>query len=177
MSKKIREVYCGSSYTLAISKSRHVYFCGILPNSPRGEATTYPKVEQDLYAWTTHIAVGGSSFVVVAADDACVFWGAPVAGKVGLEADKKSSASPTFIKAVAGLQISDIGCGYGHIAMVVSSTDANGKTQSFPSFQEAVDAGVCCTPSAPVSVTGKKRAAPAAAQKKGAAQKKTKGKK
>lgn len=103
--------------------------------------------------------MGGSTFIVVAADDACVFWGVPVAGKLGLEADKKSSASPTFVTAVSDLLLSDISCGYGHIAMIVSPRDVGSKKLSFRSFSEAVDSGACCTPS---TASGKKRSAPAA---------------
>ena len=173
--KQIREIYCGSSYTLAISKSRHLYFCGILPNSPRGEACTYPRIQQELYAWSTHLATGGTSWVIAAADDACVFWGVPVAGKFGLDGDARSSSAPTFVTAVSDFRVCDVTCGYGHVAMVVCAKEgATRDVSSFKLLSDAVDAQSCYTPTTTAVSQGKKRGAPKKAETAAAARKKGK---
>jgi hypothetical protein len=74
-SPQIREIFAGTTYCLAVSVSRHTYFFGILPNSPRGEASTYPRVMQELYDYPTSSVAGGSSWVMVHSDAAVIFWG------------------------------------------------------------------------------------------------------
>ena len=49
--KQIREVICGSTFSIAISVSKHFYFWGKMSNSPRGESAVYPKMQQELYDW------------------------------------------------------------------------------------------------------------------------------
>jgi len=46
--KWITEVFCGSTFTLAVSKNHVLYFWGKLSNSPRGEATIYPQPYEGL---------------------------------------------------------------------------------------------------------------------------------
>ena len=77
--KQIVQVVAGSSFTQVISKSKHFYFWGKLSNSQRGEATMYPKIEMNLQGWNARLSAGGSNCVFVAADDAIMAWGVPVA--------------------------------------------------------------------------------------------------
>jgi hypothetical protein len=48
--------------------------------------------------------------------------GMPVAGKLGFEGDARSSTNPKFLTSAEGLDITDVSCGYGHVAFV--ATDA-----------------------------------------------------
>ena len=82
--KQIHQIVAGSTYTMAISKSKHLYFWGKLSNSQRGEAVMYPKMEMNLYGWNTRHCAGGSNSVFVAADASCVAWGVPVAVRIYL---------------------------------------------------------------------------------------------
>lgn len=132
--KQIHQIVCGSTFSMSISKSKHLYFWGKLSNSQRGEATMYPKLEMNLHGWNTRLIAGGSNSIFVAADDSCMAWGVPVAGKFGLEGGAKSSVSAKFVEALAGLTVTDISCGYGHITFVVSATGsvAEAKLAAFP---------------------------------------------
>ena len=76
--KQIHQIVAGSSFSMAISKSKHLYFWGKLSNSQRGEAVMYPKMEMNLYGWSARIMAGGSNSVFVAADNSCMAWGVPV---------------------------------------------------------------------------------------------------
>jgi hypothetical protein len=120
-SLQIRDLYCGSTYSLFISKSGHVYFNGILPNSPRKEACTYPRAQEELYNWNTNRLSGGSSWILIGADGSAVYWGVPVAGSFGLENDVKRSAVPAMVSAVSEMRLLDISSGYAHSCIVVSS--------------------------------------------------------
>lgn len=121
--KQIREVHGGNTFSLAVSVSRHVYFFGKLPNSPRGESQMYPKIQQELYDWSSHSVAAGSSCVLVAAAKDVVVWGVPVAGKFGVEGGGKNVSNPNFVESVKGLGAVSVSCGYGHCCMVVPDTD------------------------------------------------------
>jgi alpha-tubulin suppressor-like RCC1 family protein len=82
--KQIQYIVAGSSYSMAISKSKHLYFWGKLSNSQRGEATMYPKIDMNLYGWGMKLCTGGSNSVFVVADDSVMAWGVPVAVCVSL---------------------------------------------------------------------------------------------
>jgi len=79
-------------------------------------------MQQELYDWNVHCVGAGSSFIVVASSDVCIGWGVPVAGKLGLEADARSTVVPKFVDKVKHLRTIDISCGYGHCAFVVDSS-------------------------------------------------------
>lgn len=81
--KQIHQIVAGSTFSMALSKSKNLYFWGKLSNSQRGEAVMYPKVEMNLWGWNARLCAGGNNCVLVAADDACVAWGVPVA--VGID--------------------------------------------------------------------------------------------
>lgn len=149
--KQIRQIFAGSTYSLAVSASGHSYFFGILPNSPRGEACTYPRIMQELHDYPAEQVGGGSSWVMVASrapaapSSDVIFWGTPVAGKFGLEGNAKSSANPKFVAATEGLRVLNLACGYGHCCIVVTRAEGQDeasyveKMQGFPEMvvQEA----------------------------------------
>ena len=66
--RQIRSVVAGSTYTLGISQSRHLYFWGKLSNSARGEANVYPQMVQELYDYPVTQCAGGSNFIVALAE-------------------------------------------------------------------------------------------------------------
>lgn len=171
---QIRHIFAGSSYSLAVSVSRHTYFCGILPNSPRGEACTYPRIVQELHDYPAALVGGGASWVMVAshapasAASNCtdvIFWGTPAAGKFGLEADARSSANPKFVAATDGLRVTSLVCGYGHCCSVVrravgqSEESFCQKMQGFPELGMESQEARAGADGAAVAGTGKEKAA------------------
>lgn len=148
--KNIRDVYAGSAYTLAVSQTKGLYFWGKLSNSPRGEATVYPKLVQDLCGFQTHSMSGGNNCVFVVADEACVGWGIPVAGKFGFENGVKSSTSPKYITDLTGMNPVAIDCGYGHVCAIVSPKEGSEGWNRLMALPELVVA-----PTAPLATAGK----------------------
>lgn len=136
--KQVREIVCGSSFSLAVSDSRHLYYWGKMSNAPRGEATTYPQMTQELFDYPVrHVGVGSNLIVVIAGVNnrakgingaeagPCVgiAWGAPVSGKLGLEGDARSSTTPKRMSTLDGLNVLRVSCGYGHVSMVVRNEE------------------------------------------------------
>lgn len=78
----------------------------------------YPKIQDELYDWPVRCVGAGSSWIMVGAENACIAWGSPVAGKFGLEGDARQSIAPKFVEKVRGLIPVDISCGYGHCCTV-----------------------------------------------------------
>lgn len=140
-----------------VSKNRHLYFFGMMSNSPRGEAQTYPKVQDELYDWSVNGVAAGSNLIVVSADDACVAWGVPVAGKLGLEGMAATTRVPKYVDSVRGLISSDVSCGYGHTCFVVSAMPGSPEEATlltkYPRFPEIADAA----PPVPPGAAAKKR--------------------
>lgn len=72
--RKVLRVFCGSSFSLAITDIGALYLFG--QNKKTGEANMYPKPVQDLAGWNiTSIGVGNTS-IVISADDSLISWGA-----------------------------------------------------------------------------------------------------
>mmetsp|Transcript_34363 Transcript_34363/g.47248 ORF Transcript_34363/g.47248 Transcript_34363/m.47248 type:complete len:551 (-) Transcript_34363:52-1704(-) len=132
--KQVRQVICGSTFSIAITVSKHMYFWGKMSNSPRGEATTYPKMQQELYDWPVEACAAGANLILVASNklepgkggngNTCIGWGQPAAGKLGFEGDVRSSTNPKFMTALAGLRVKDISCGYGHVCFLVTEDES-----------------------------------------------------
>ena len=122
--QQVRKICAGGTFSCAVTESSSFYFWGKLPNSPRGEAMVYPRMQQELYNWNVNCIAAGSSFVVVSSHEVCIGWGVPVAGKFGLEGDVRGSSVPKFVDRVKHLRTLDICCGYGHVAFVVDSTNS-----------------------------------------------------
>lgn len=171
MRMQVVEATCGSSFTVVVTKSKHIYFFGKMSNSPRGEATMYPKLQQELFDWRTASVAAGSNLIVTSSADETpetVAWGQPIAGKIGLEGDASSTSAPKYVDRLGGARCIDVSCGYGHVCYLVTREPSVGPSD-FPEFPHAVDCGT----SASASSEGaqKKRKAPAggsgAAKRKG----------
>ena len=121
-SHQVRDIVAGGTFSCVITETRQLYFWGKLPNSPRGEAQTYPKLQPELFDWNIRCVGAGSQFIVVASADVCIGWGKPVGGKLGLEGDIASSVVPKYVDKVKFLTTIDISCGYGHCAFVVDAS-------------------------------------------------------
>ena len=118
----------------------------MMSNSPRGEAQTYPKIQDELYDWSINSAAAGSNLIVASADDACVAWGVPVSGKLGLEAMATTTRVPKFVDSVRGLVTTDVSCGYGHVCFVVTnhsseSVDIANKYPRYPNIPNDTNVG------------------------------------
>ena len=99
---------------------------GKMSNSPRGEAQVYPKLQDELFNYPVRSLGAGSNVIYVSSKDVCIAWGVPVAGKLGLEGDAKSSAHPKLVDALRGKGIvSDVSCGFGHVAVVMRGASAD----------------------------------------------------
>jgi hypothetical protein len=153
-------VTCGSSFTVIVTKSKHLYFFGKMSNSPRGEASIYPKLQQELCDWRASYVAAGPNLIVTACappdgEPETVAWGQPVAGKIGFEGDASSTSVPKYIEKLSGSRCIDVSCGYGHVAYVLGDEPLS---RGFPEFPHTVDSsGV----NASTDSAQKKRKAPA----------------
>ena len=129
-----------------------------MSNSPRGESAMYPRIQPELYEVPVNTFASGSNLIVVTADDMCIAWGAPVAGKIGLEGDASSCSSPKYVVfAARDVTCVDVSCGYGHVCYIVRP-HTNGATideASFPKYPFGIET--------PEEKNSKKRKEPAAA--------------
>jgi alpha-tubulin suppressor-like RCC1 family protein len=150
--KQIREIVCGGSFTLAVSGSRNLYYFGKMSNAPRGEATVYPQMQQELFDYPVRRCAAGSNLIVViaginnrakgingATDGPCcaIAWGMPVSGKLGFEGNAKSTTNPKMLSRLDGLDVTAVSCGYGHVSYVAANA---GSETSSSSAAAAVDA-------------------------------------
>lgn len=137
--KQIRRIGAGASFSLAVAKSGHLYYFGKLPNSPRGEATMYPKIQDELYDWNVQSFAGGHSSVLVAASNKVAVWGVPVAGKFGVIGGGKNCSNPNLIEFTNDLPVVDICCGYGFNCFVVSTSSDTISTNSVHAIERLRD--------------------------------------
>jgi len=63
--KQIRQIVGGSSFSIAISESKHLYYWGKISNAPRGEANMYPQIQSELYDYPVVSCSAGNNLVVV----------------------------------------------------------------------------------------------------------------
>lgn len=120
----------------------------------------YPRIQPELYEVPVNTFASGSNLIVVTADEMCVAWGAPVAGKIGLEGDASSCSSPKYIVfAAPNVTCVDVSCGYGHVSYIVRSQTVNATIDesSFPKYPFAVT-----LTQTPEESNSKKRKEPAA---------------
>ena len=190
--KQIREIICGSSFTLAISATRHLYYWGKMSNAPRGEATVYPQMQQELFDYPVRSCAVGSNLIVVIAGmnnratgvtdgytqgpSYAIAWGMPVAGKLGFEGGAKSSTHPKMLSRLSGLDLEQVCCGYGQVSWVVSPETPAAAASSAGSSAgtENVLASFPVLQALPSTVSGskkKKGGAAESAQGKGAVKK------
>ncbi|KAK3912807.1 Protein RCC2-like protein [Frankliniella fusca] len=113
----VRNVWCGSSYSLAINDFGVMYMFG--QNKRTGEANMYPKPIQDLTGWNVRSVGVSNSSIVVAADDSVIAWGpSPTSGELGLGEIRKSSTTPLEVKSLDGMYIEQVTCGISHTLFI-----------------------------------------------------------
>jgi len=124
--RKVRRVCAGSSFTLCQSASGHVFFWGQMSNAPRGEATMYPRMVEELYDYDNiqTASCGSNSIFCSASSATTIAWGVPVAGKWGLEDGAKTSRVPKFVDKLCGFNVPEVACGYGHVCFTVTESNA-----------------------------------------------------
>lgn len=164
--RAVRQIVGGSSFSLAVSAGGNLLFWGKMSNSPRGEAQTYPKNEDDLYGLPiTHLGAGSNLIMASTSGNICVGWGVPVAGKIGLKDNAKSSTKPQYASLYDTLTVLDLSCGYGHACLVVEDNEAwEAKVESFPLFESTMSE----EDSSAAAVKGKGKGKAAAGTKRGA---------
>ena len=122
ITKHIRDISCGSTFSVAISRTRNLYYFGKIVNAPRSEATMYPKMMNELVGYPIRNVDCGQNLIMLSSSDLSIGWGVSVAGKLGFIGDTKGSTVPTLISKVNGLYVANISCGQYHCCMVVTET-------------------------------------------------------
>lgn len=132
--RKVLRVFCGSSYSLAITDIGVLYMFG--QNKKTGEANMYPKPVQDLAGWNiTSIGTGNTS-IVISADDSVIAWGAsPTYGELGLGDLLKSTTTPKTVSRLEGMKVPQVSLGYSHTLLLVNVEHELTK-QKYDTFQE-----------------------------------------
>jgi len=137
--KQVRHVVAGSSFSLCVTSNGLLHHWGKMASARGGESTMYPKMVTDLQTMPCgeRLAAGHNS-VLVGFNDCAVAWGAPPAGKFGLEGGARSSTVPKYVEAVDNLFLCSVSAGYGHVCYVVRDrgTDAaaTAKYAAFPAL-------------------------------------------
>ena len=124
--RQVRRIDCGSTLSVAVSAIGTAFNWGKLSNSKSGEAMVYPKLCDSgggLQA-DPQLLANGSNLVVVGFGPDMVAWGVPVAGKLGLDGDAKSSVAPKYISALSDIKCIDVSAGFGHVAFVCTESSA-----------------------------------------------------
>ena len=105
---------------LRTNTSGHVYYWG--KHRSVGEAVMRPQLV-DVLANNQHVvtkaAAGGQTVICSTSLAQTVAWGQGPHGELGLGTAKKSSAKPTFVESLNGIQVLDLAAGYGHTLFVV----------------------------------------------------------
>lgn len=156
--KGVRRVYCGASYSLAISEAGQLFLFG--QNKKTGEAnmvsysiinflnqliirvllilSQYPKPVQDLAGWNITAVGCSQTSVVISADDTIIAWGAsPTYGELGLGDLQKSSSTPKEVSRCEGMKIPQVSLGYSHTLLLVNTDDEKTK-EKYEKFNEFV---------------------------------------
>eukprot|EP00752_Nemacystus_decipiens_P012106 g10731.t1 len=120
----VNRVAAGAGCSLAITENGHLFYWGKLPNAPRGEATMYPKIVEDLSNWQTRSVSGSNGALLVAAETSTISWGASVAGELGYgEEGSRTSTKPKLVDALEGLTVMQVAMGYGHSLLLAKDDD------------------------------------------------------
>ena len=122
-------ISAGQHCSLLQTANGHIYYWG--KHRSVGEATMRPTLV-DALANNQHVvtqaAAGGQTVVCCTANAQTVAWGQGPHGELGLGAQQKSSAKPTFIAGLDSCRIASVACGYGHSLFVVRDDDKEDKT-------------------------------------------------
>ncbi|KAL4717471.1 hypothetical protein ACJJTC_000620 [Scirpophaga incertulas] len=125
----LRAVYCGSTYSLALSDTGGLFLFGQTKRT--GEANMYPKPVQDLAGWNIRCVATGNTSIVIAADDSLIAWGvSPTYGELGTGELKKSCARPSEVHGGDGLGVTQATAGYSHSLLLADAE----RVSSLPTF-------------------------------------------
>ncbi|CAB1104698.1 unnamed protein product [Ectocarpus sp. CCAP 1310/34] len=123
---KVTKVAAGAGCSLAITENGHLFYWGKLPNAPRGEATMYPKIVEDLSNWQTRSVAGSNGALLVAAETSTISWGTSVAGELGYGEDigtPRTSTKPKLVNALEGLTVMQVAMGLGHSLLLAEENE------------------------------------------------------
>ena len=132
--RKIVKIDAGNSLSVAVSVIGTAWNWGKLSNSKSGESIVYPKLCDaggGLIA-DPRLLANGSNLVVVGFGPDIVAWGVPVAGKLGLDGDVRSSVVPKYVSALEGIPVHAVCAGHGHVGFVCCPT----KAQKLPEYKK-----------------------------------------
>lgn len=122
-----KQLEMGYNATCGINHEGSIFFWGMLPNSPRGEATMYPKYVPELIDVNAVDVTLGSSFVVMRTDQNEFFmWGKSQAGYLGFPGTGKTSSKPVKLQWLPG-EFSEVGpmsAGFCHMAWCAKTSAA-----------------------------------------------------
>ena len=122
-----RDVSCGSAFSMLLTSRKSLFFFGKMSNAPRGESTMYPKMVMELIDYPIDTMSCGNNciFAHSSSKKMTAAWGVPLSGLFGLKGDRKSANTPEIVSALDGYDISQVSCGYGHIAVIISGGEIN----------------------------------------------------
>jgi alpha-tubulin suppressor-like RCC1 family protein len=133
-SKGVRRVFCGASFSLAISEAGQLFLFG--QNKKTGEANMYPKPVQDLAGWNITTLDCGNTSVIISADDSLIAWGAsPTYGELGLGDFHKSSSVPKEVNKMEGMKVVQVAMGMSH-TMLLCNTEDDKTREKYDNFNE-----------------------------------------
>eukprot|EP00606_Chrysophyceae_sp_TOSAG23-5_P001272 GSChrysophyteH2.ASY1.ANO1.203.1 assembled CDS len=143
--KRLRHVFAGSSFSLGAVESGLLYHWGKMSSARGGEATMAPKIEPDTQTMPCAERVcAGHNCVALGFNDCACVWGAPPAGKYGLQGGARSSTVPKYVPAVDDLCVVSVSAGYGHIAYVLrdrgDDASATARYAEFPNVDPVAPA-------------------------------------
>ncbi|KAG5182395.1 regulator of chromosome condensation 1/beta-lactamase-inhibitor protein II [Tribonema minus] len=126
----IKTLAAGGACSMALATTGHLYFWGKLPNAPRGEATMYPKIVEDLGNWSCRCMAASSQCIMVGAESSAVSWGQAIAGELGYgegEDIPKTSRKPKILDALEGLTVTGVAMGLAHSVLLIDDTKDDDK--------------------------------------------------
>lgn len=174
---KAKEVGAGLVHTFAIGYAvlRNGVVCKGQPSvylwgrarSASQDPWMYPKPEDELRGWNVHCFGVGSTHNVVYADSSTISWGSSaICGELGFGVGgKKSSARPDKVNSLEGEVVAQVRCGLANTLMLVERSPT---VDALPEWTPPEDATKA--PAEPNGkASGKRKAEPPAAAKKGKA--------
>ncbi|CAM9247034.1 unnamed protein product [Ascophyllum nodosum] len=127
----VASVSAGGGCSMATTTNGHLFYWGKLPNAPRGEATMYPRIVDDLSNWQSRSVAGSNGAILVAAETSTISWGTSVAGELGYgeEAGKpRTSTKPKLVDAMEGVTMMQVAMGFGHSILLAKDDEKSAAT-------------------------------------------------
>ena len=126
---QMEQVQAGSTCTLVLTAQQgHVYYFGKHKSS--SEAKMRPQLVDELahnQHVVSHLAAGTATVACCTNQGSTVVWGQGPVGELGLSDQKRSSAKPTFVDTMEGVDVLGLACGQGSMLFIVDDTSKNTK--------------------------------------------------